>query len=73
MCKRETLDTAKKNDYNADMTIRQQIQDKIDRLREELSSLESHLAAGGPELDHTEESLRAWMEEVIAKVKAILW
>lgn len=61
------------------MTLREQLQAKLDDLDAQLKAINQqsvlireHLAQGGSELDHEENALIDWAESVIMKVKALL-
>lgn len=60
----------KKEENN--MTLKQEIQAKLDAYKAEVAALEAHLAAGGTWLDQEVDSLEAWFKDVVAKVRSKL-
>lgn len=60
----------KKEENN--MTLKQEIQAKLDAYKAEVTALEAHLAAGGTWLDQETDNLETWFKDVVSKVRSKL-
>ena len=51
------------------MTVKELIQARIDHLKEEVTVLETHLAAGGTWLEQEEATVETWFKGVLDKIR----